>query len=146
MLSYLRLGNFAAALSEIQAVLSIPDLDKESKRKALYRAGQASYGQGDYISAQEWYEKCISEDSTFTDARTGIANCKRRIKEQDSGEYDWVALYKASQFRCPRLDVASYRGPIEVVPMDGRGGGRGVVSARDIKAGELLVSLSITIT
>jgi tetratricopeptide (TPR) repeat protein len=138
-LSYLRLGNFAAALSESEEVLSTRDLEKDSKLKALYRAGQASYGQADYLGARGWYEKLLVEDPNHKDAEAGVERCGRRMKERKTGEYDMAALMKSSHTGFERHDIADYQGPIEVAPMEGRGGGRGVVATREIKMGELLV-------
>lgn len=139
-LSYLRLRNFAAALSESQEILSIADLDKDSKLKALYRAGQASYGQADYVGAREWYEKALVEDPNHKDTIAGIERCGHRMKERETGECVMTALVNPSDAGFVRQDIADYQGPIEVVPMEGRGGGRGVIASRNIKMGELLVS------
>lgn len=127
-------------LGDCKDVLSVPNLDKESKLKALYRSAQAAYGLGDYTAAIEWYSKCTAEDTSFKDAELGIDKCNKRIKEMETGEYDWVHMWKHGLVPGYQLDVAEYRGPIKVVPMENRGGGRGIVASRDIKIGELLVS------
>ena len=48
-------------------------------------------------------------------------------------------MFHEGQALVPRLDVASYTGPIQVESLAGRGGGRGVIASRDIQAGDLLV-------
>ena len=63
----------------------------------------------------------------------------QRIRERDTGSYDWPAMcYALLDPTSQCLDIASYRGPVEVkVPKDGP---RGVFVTRNVKAGELLVS------
>jgi hypothetical protein len=138
-LAYLRLGNFTAALGDAKDALQSPSLDKNSKLKALYRAAQSSYGRGDYASAIEYYGGCLVEDVNAVDAKLGIKRCGQRIKEQ-TGQYDWMDIFEQQRFKSPRLDVSEYQGPIKVVSMKNRGGGRGVIATRDIKTGEVLVS------
>jgi len=139
-LAYLRLGNFAAALGDSKDVLQYSALNKNSRLKALYRAAQAAYGRGDYADAIEYYNSCLSEDTDAADAKLGIKKCGQRIKEKRTGQYDWVAMFEQEMSsKAPRIDVSEYRGPVQVVPMKNRGGGRGIIATRDIKMGEVLV-------
>lgn len=138
-LSYLRLSNFPAVIGETTDILKQPTLKKDSKIKALYRAGQAAYGLGDYQGAIQYYQGCLTEDPNLQDAKAGIGKCNQRIKEKETGDYDWVSLVNQAAVPSSRIDIADYTGPIQVVPMENRGGGRGVVATRDIKTGELLV-------
>jgi hypothetical protein len=139
-LAYLRLGNFTAALGDAKDALQYPALDKNSKLKALYRAAQSSYGRGDYASAIEYYSSCLAEDTNTVDAKLWIKKCGQRIKEKQTGQYDWADISEQEMSKAPRIDVSEYQGPIQVVSMKNRGGGRGVIATRDIKMGEVLVS------
>jgi hypothetical protein len=54
VLANLRLGRFDLAFADCKKVLDAFEIDKESKLKAVYRAAQAVYGQGDYHVARDW--------------------------------------------------------------------------------------------
>ncbi|KAF8753867.1 SET domain [Rhizoctonia solani] len=65
-----------------------------------------------------------------------------RLVEQAQGSYKWLALSKmAKQINGHRqvTDVADYVGPVEVALMESKGGGRGLVTTREVLAGELLM-------
>jgi tetratricopeptide (TPR) repeat protein len=138
-LANLRLGRFDPAFADCKKVLDDVQIDKESKLKAVYRAAQAIYGQGDYDTARNWYTRCSEVDSSFQDAKVGINKCEQRIKEKETGDYDWVHLWEHGLVPGIELDVADYKGPIQISAVGNRGGGRGVIASRDIKIGELLV-------
>ena len=62
---------------------------------------------------------------------------KQRLKEQNTGKYDWFAAYKNARKPIPDVDIANYQGPVEIKePVDGI---RGLFVTQDVKAGELLV-------
>ncbi|KAG8962312.1 hypothetical protein FRC03_004373 [Tulasnella sp. 419] len=65
--------------------------------------------------------------------------CDARRKEQETGEFDVVEMYKRSKTEGNRMDVADFVGHVTVTTMESRGGGRAVVATQDLKAGELLV-------
>lgn len=140
-LAYLRLDRHYQALTDAKAVIELPDIDKADRVKALYRAGLAAYGQSDYEAAKDWYSKCLDQDPTLSEAKIGVEKCNARIQEALTGEYDWIALYKQGLSSPCRPDVASYTGPFQIVQMESRGGGRGGIATKDIKTGDVLVSL-----
>jgi hypothetical protein len=78
-------------------------------------------------------------DSGSQDAKVGIKKCEQRIKEKETGDYDWVHLREHGLVPGIQLDVVDYKGPIQIAAFGNRGGGRGVIASRDIKIGELLV-------
>lgn len=133
--AYISLGWYEAALRDAHYFL---DTFPESALvlKAVYRAASAEYGLGDYHSALRRFETIKEIAGEWEDA------CRKRIREAEEGEYDWAQMFRMGQQKFPRLDVASYTGPISVQPIPGRGGGRGVLSVRDVRTGEILVSVS----
>ena len=36
------------------------------------------------------------------------------MAEQESGKHDFKAMYKATKLRPPKVDAATYKGPVEV--------------------------------
>lgn len=62
---------------------------------------------------------------------------EKRLSEQEKGEYDFKAMYKAAERTPPHLDNATYVGPVTIKTSEGRG--RGLFTTRDVVAGELLL-------
>lgn len=61
-----------------------------------------------------------------------------RVLEQQTGEYDFRALYEeVSTTRPPHLDHATYIGPVVVKSSEGRGSG--LLTTKAVKAGDLLL-------
>ena len=68
----------------------------------------------------------------------GLQRVCRRVKEQESGMYDFGSIYKElSTTRPPHLDHATYVGPVVVKSSPDRG--QGLFTTRAVKAGELLL-------
>ena len=67
-----------------------------------------------------------------------MLRCEQRINEAKTGTFDWEKLYdEVYEKRQRRLDVADYKGPIEVADVPGKG--KGLVATRDITPGTLLL-------
>ena len=146
--AHLQLSNFASAGRDATAVLeAIEEMDDPDsqenmklKEKALFRLANSQYGQRKFPLAKSTFTTLLQQVTTSQQAADGIAKCEAREKESATGEYDLLGMYRAGKKGgAVRLDVADYQGPIKVEQVAGRGGGRGVVAARNIRAGELLV-------
>lgn len=131
--AYISLEWYRAALDD--ALHALESLSTSNlATKAAYRAARAEYGLSRYHAALGRFQ--VIEDDA---AREWETKCHRRIQETEDGEYRWIDMFQEGQALVPRLDVASYTGPIKVELVAGRGGGRGVFASRDIQTGELLV-------
>jgi len=130
--AYIALGWYEAALRDAQYFLdTFPSSALVSK--AVYRVASAEYGLGYYRSALKRFETIKDIVGEWED------KCRKRIREAEEAKYDWAQMFLMGQRKFPRLDVASFTGPISVQPIPGRGGGRGVLSTRDVTAGEILI-------
>jgi tetratricopeptide (TPR) repeat protein len=138
-LAHIRLTNFVFAAHDAQMVLSQADLDPADRTKALYRAALAQYGSGKYREAQQHYNECLIIDPDLREAINGVNECRIRIQEQEHGIYDWEKLFMQGEVPHATPNVADYTGPVKVSSMPHRGGGRGLITTKDIAAGELLV-------
>ncbi|KDQ15110.1 hypothetical protein BOTBODRAFT_302161 [Botryobasidium botryosum FD-172 SS1] len=136
--AYLRLEHFSAALDDATAVLARTPLPVDEEIKARFRVAQAEYGLGKYEAAVTELKACLSLSPNLAELSAWFARCRDRIRESE-GRYDWVQMFRDAQIPKRRLDIAEYLGPIKVQPILQRGGGRGVVATRAIKAGELLL-------
>jgi tetratricopeptide (TPR) repeat protein len=134
------IGAFAAAQRDVQVALKDEKLSTADRIKALCQSARAAYSQGDYESSMKSFLDCSTLEPTHREAKEGVQNCVRRLKEVRKGDYDWRTLFERARSGIIRLEVADYKGPLNITEMKTRGGGRGVVATREIKPGELLVS------
>ncbi|PVG03750.1 hypothetical protein CPB86DRAFT_821844 [Serendipita vermifera] len=137
-LAYIRWEMFARALNDATVVLESKELTKHDRIKALYRAAQSEYGEGHYVGARQWYQKCLEVDPDLGDAKAGSLRCEARMREQ-KGIYDWKELFEGSLHPGFKPDIADFRGPVAVTDLSHRGGGRGLTATRDVDVGELLI-------
>lgn len=109
--------------------------------KALFRRAKSLEGLRLFSQAQHAYSDILLLDLSSKEAIASVKRMKARLKETNTGEYDWKSMFRmGSDFSTkPRLDVGNFVGPIKVVNLKSKGGGRGIVATRDIKVGEVLV-------
>ncbi|KAG8908311.1 hypothetical protein FRC01_007456 [Tulasnella sp. 417] len=139
-MAYLKLGHSGAALSDCNQALGQKELPSSLRMKALHRKAQALYGLGRWEEAEMAFEATASEfPSEAVSCNQWIERCRKRRQENETGSYNWLEMYTASLSKARRLDVADYKGDIEVVSLPTRGGGRGVIVTKDVIAGQLLL-------
>ncbi|KAI0751022.1 hypothetical protein C8Q80DRAFT_1307690 [Daedaleopsis nitida] len=136
--SFLRLGFYSGALCDAQRVLSTDGAPDAQVGKAIFRLAKAQYGRGEYVAAEQNFLRWKKDHTEDTMVNSWIERCRSRNRERETGEYDWVSLFRIARQKI-RLDVADYAGPIEVGQMAHRGGGRGVVATKSIRTGDLLM-------
>ena len=133
---YLTMGRFEdAAKDAVNVLVTMPN-----NVKALSRAARSYYKLRLFDLSLKYYEKLSKMDSSFA---KDLSNCRQRLKEQSTGEYDWTFLYKAidsSPTKSVLLDVADYfnNDAIEIRFIS-KEKGRGVIAKKDIPPGTLLV-------
>ncbi|KDQ17929.1 hypothetical protein BOTBODRAFT_544030 [Botryobasidium botryosum FD-172 SS1] len=133
-MAYFRGGYYSAALADAKALLEL----RAEQDTDLYLLGQCQYALGDYEAARSVFERVITRDAAIRSSASGYAKlCERRIEESRFGVYPWGITFKESL--APNFDIAEYVGPMKVISMPHRGGGRGVVTTRAVKAGELIL-------
>lgn len=111
-----------------------------AEKKARYRRASALRKLRRFDRALEEYARVLDMDLDQDGALLGRAAVQIALEESRSGVYDWDRLdpYEISDGG-RRLTIGDFFGPIKVVDMPQRQGGRGVVATRDIQAGELLL-------
>ncbi|TVY93518.1 Histone-lysine N-methyltransferase [Lachnellula willkommii] len=132
-LANLRIEAFDSALDDVSFIANPEDRSE----KGLYRGALALYGLRRFKEALEMMEILVRKYPESAPGKCELDRTRLRVAEQESGVYDFKALYKATKFRPPLMDNASYSGPIEVRNSPGRG--RGLFITRPVKAGELLL-------
>ena len=136
--AYLKLSYYCGAQYDAQRILAMPSVPPAHRAKAIFRQGKTQYGRKQYADAERSFVQWQQDHVGDTAADPWIEKCEERQQELQTGQYNWLELYRTAQSKI-RLDVADYVGPVEVSRMADRGGGRGVITTRDVQAGELLV-------
>ncbi|KAI0719169.1 hypothetical protein C8T65DRAFT_725512 [Cerioporus squamosus] len=136
--AYLRLMYYSGALCDARRVLATEGIAETHVGKAVFRLAKAHYGRGEYAAAQESFVRWKNTHAGDLAADPWIERCQARQKERSTGEYDWSSLFRTAKHEI-RLDIADHTGPLEVRTMAHRGGGRGVVATKDLRAGDVLM-------
>ncbi|GAA5823886.1 hypothetical protein JCM11251_003331 [Rhodosporidiobolus azoricus] len=137
--AHLRIDNFGSAYRDTSIVLSLcgsnDAVSQPTKLKALYRHARALKGMRLLSQAEEAYAVAVKADPVSLEVKAGQERVAKMLRESRTGDFDWLAMEKVDRVS----DVGDYVGPVEVVKLKERGGGRGVGATRDIQAGELLL-------
>jgi hypothetical protein len=142
--AHLLLGNFGAAYHDSTAVLSLLDSDVSSppltEAKAYLRQARALEGLRKLDLALIAFEKVAKLDPSGSGGKDGKRRIETKIRQSKKGDYDRSAFEKGKVAKEGHsFDIGDFTGPIQVVELAERGGGRGVVATRTIEAGELLL-------
>ncbi|PHH76815.1 hypothetical protein CDD80_1193 [Ophiocordyceps camponoti-rufipedis] len=134
-LTNLRLDRPEKALSD--AVVEINADSSPSEEKRLFREARALYELGNIECSHASLQKLVS---LFPDNQAGKKELDRttaRLREQQTGEYDFHRMYKQSKATPPLIDCATYSELVEVRASPGRG--RGLFVKKAVSAGQLLL-------
>ncbi|GAA5974697.1 hypothetical protein JCM11641_007228 [Rhodosporidiobolus odoratus] len=147
--AHLILRNFASAYYDAVTVLSLLDEDvnapPQTKPKATLRRARALSGLRRLEEAKVAFEDVLELEDSSAEAKQGKRSVDKMVREAKTGEYDWLLLEAQAEGAhregklCRELEVGDYLGPIKMARLVQREGGRGVVAARDIAAGEVLL-------
>ena len=114
-----------------------------AEKKALYRRASALHKLRRFERAVEEYKRVFQMDLEQDGALLGHAAVEIALEESRTGVYDWDRLDPDEIADVADLTIGDFFGPVKVVDMPQRQGGRGVVATRDIQAGELLLGMSL---
>ncbi|CAF1352315.1 unnamed protein product [Didymodactylos carnosus] len=131
----LKVERYEAALDDCRQVLEC-DVGNE---KAIFRSAKAFYGLEEYEQAlvkMQLYSKVAANKD---EAHRELKNIRDRLFEKQRGIYDWnVMIAEAKKSATPRLDHASYVGPVRVANISNEKG-RGLILTQNVCKGELLL-------
>lgn len=142
--AYLRLKFYHSAAADAESVLSMGEVPELSRGKALFRLAKAKYGQCDYNVAKVLFEEWNRSNPEHSEGNAWLQRCQLRLSEVEDASYDWLNVLKNSSKEL-HVDISDFKGPVEVKSRREVGGGRGIFATRDIKCGELLVSVFLSI-
>jgi hypothetical protein len=125
---------FDAALADTISFTSGP----EASERAMHLASRALYSLRRYKESTALLEDLLKQFPANESAKHDLERARLRVKESETGEYDFESIYKEIENpRPPHLDHATYLGAVEARSSPGRG--RGLYTTRDVKVGELLI-------
>ena len=131
----LKLEHYEAAIDDCRKIL---ELDAQNE-KALYRAAKAFYALGEYDQAWVKMQLYARVTANREEAENELKSVRDRLNETQSGTYDWnIMIAEAKKSSTPRVDHASYIGPVRIANISNERG-RGLVLTHDVRKGELLL-------
>jgi tetratricopeptide (TPR) repeat protein len=109
-LANLKLEKYFNAYKDALKSSEIKEEDKTvNDEKAFFRLGKAEYNMRQYVSASEWYQKCLKLNLENKEAIYELDKSKKRINESQKGEFDFKSIIEtAKNQKQMRLDVADY--------------------------------------
>jgi hypothetical protein len=110
---------------------------KELDSKANFRAGTAAYNLGEFGRAKDFFEEQTKLTPDDKSASISLRRTKVRLREQETGTYNWVKIRTGLSQARPYVDAATFLNNIEIGGSPGRG--RGLFMTRDITAGEIVM-------
>ncbi|KAJ9195287.1 hypothetical protein DTO027B5_6494 [Paecilomyces variotii] len=132
-LTCLKTHQFDAALRDVELALANDD----SLEKALFRKSQALYYLHRFEESCEVHKVLSKAYPNNTSAKSEFNRATARLAEGRSGKYPFRQLQReATKCRPPRLDRATYIGPVSVRSTESHG--RGLFTTEAVRAGDLL--------
>ncbi len=132
-LAYIRDESFEAALVDTQVLLQTPNISE----KALYRGSKALYSLGRFSECEKVLRSLQMKYPKNSEAAREIKKVNIRLREEQSGSYNFTAIFKDLAKVGPLLDRATFVGAVAVKESPGRG--CGLFTTKPVKAGELLL-------
>ncbi|KAL2050079.1 hypothetical protein ABVK25_009689 [Lepraria finkii] len=129
----LKLRHYNKALEDIGKLTA----DAQQSEKGFYRAAFSLYELGRFQQSHQALASLISYYPYCHAAKKEIIRIKQRLREQELGDYDFKAMYRAAKDTPPCLDNATFAGNVEVKVSNGCR--RGLFTRKDVIAGELLL-------
>lgn len=104
--------------------------------KAYFNAGRAAYELRDYAASKAYLGKAVELKPKAAAVQREYQRCLARLREEETGDYDFRALYLSLNAQNVHLDVGSFLRNTAVAKSKHHG--NGMFATRDIKAGEVV--------
>ncbi|KAI5865336.1 hypothetical protein GGS23DRAFT_558758 [Durotheca rogersii] len=133
------LSQLDEAIADAKASLICGDDERsqELDSKAYFRAGCAAYNLGRFQEAKGLFEERLKLAPDNKETGALLRKIELRLREEQTGKYDFNKIRAGLSRARPRADVASFLRHTEVRDSPGRG--RGLFATRDLAAGDVVL-------
>ena len=104
--------------------------------RAYFTAAKAAYGLCDYATSRSHFESALAANRTAPGLQREYERCLARIHEEETGEYDFQAMYASLSPQQVHLDSGTFLGNVAVGVSPQHG--NGLFATRDIAAGDVI--------
>ncbi|KAH6619341.1 hypothetical protein B0J18DRAFT_241684 [Chaetomium sp. MPI-SDFR-AT-0129] len=104
--------------------------------RAYYNAGRAAYGLCHYAESHKLLSTALSLSPDNASVLKEHARCEARLREEETGDYDFEAMHASLGPQSVHLDRASFLRNTRIA--DSPHHGRGLFATRDLRAGDLV--------
>ena len=133
---YLKLSHFNQAYNFASKVV---ELGETNSQKAFFRMGIAAYKMGQFEKSAKKFQQCLDINPSNNEAQVKLKLSEERIKESQTGEYDFEKLTENIKNQIMEMDVSDFKSNhIKVVYL--KDNYKGVIATTPIKKGTLLVA------
>ncbi|KAK9774394.1 putative SET domain-containing protein [Seiridium cardinale] len=131
-------GRFEQARHDALASM-VPHQSKSIDAEAFFRAGCASYQSNLFSQALEHFDACIKTGSAGEHGgyQREQDRTRARLKEMETGEYDFERISTSLRPGSARVDAASFILNTEIKNFDY--GKRGLIATKDMKMGDFIL-------
>ena len=131
----LLLGRYDAAKADALAALD-PSTPSPHDWKAHFNAGRAAYGLCAYPESHALLTTALKLNPSNASIQKELVRCEARLREEETGEYDFDAMLASLSATHVHLDCASFLKNVRVGASAHHG--RGLFATRDLKVGEVV--------
>ena len=132
-LANLKLGNYDQGLEDAGELTAA----YQKSEKGFYRAARCLYELARFQECHDVLKLLLEHHPHCAEAKKEIARTESRLIEQQHAGFDFQIMHEMAKINPPRLDCATYLGPVAIKASGGRG--RGLFTTKDVVAGELLL-------
>lgn len=137
----INLGHYELAVQDALVALGqgdhVSDENKSRKMKALQRAGQAAYELGDFLAAKQYFSQGLELSSEHKNLLFQLQRTEKRLSEQTTGEFDFIAMSNSATEDDTILDHASYLTNTKIAPAGDHG--RGLFATKHLAPGDVIL-------
>ncbi|KAG6368573.1 hypothetical protein INS49_002786 [Diaporthe citri] len=137
----INLGHYELAIQDALVAIEqgdhASDENKSQNRKSLHRAGRAAYELGDFFAAKQYFSRGVELSPENKDLLLQLQRTEKRMKEQNIGEFDFIAMSNSATEDNTVLDHASFLGNTKVASAEDHG--RGLFATNDLAPGDVIL-------
>lgn len=113
------------------------DENKAQNLKSLQRAGRAAYELGDFFAAKQYFSRGVELSREHNNLLFQLRRTEKRLTEQNTGEFDFIAMSNSVTEDDTILDHASFLDNTKVASAGDHG--RGLFATKNLAPGDVIL-------